>query len=189
MRGRKNNIYVGIFKEEKMRRLLVLLLLASLPFVFFGCGGGTQPPPEPEEQVQPVQEPEPEPEPEPQPKPEPVIKKITDSDFKIAYFDFDKYNLVDSAKAALEYNAKILKENPNLIVRIAGHCDERGTVEYNLSLGESRALSAMDYLISLGIDKSRLSIISYGKERPAVMGHNEAAWAKNRRDEFTVISQ
>jgi len=105
------------------------------------------------------------------------------------YFDFDKYNLVDSAKQALDHNAMILKDNPNLMIRIEGHCDERGTIEYNLSLGEKRAAAAKKYLTDLGIDPGRLQTISYGKERPAVAGSNEAAWAKNRRDEFKIISQ
>ncbi|HHI02170.1 MAG TPA: peptidoglycan-associated lipoprotein Pal [candidate division Zixibacteria bacterium] len=105
------------------------------------------------------------------------------------YYDFDKYNLVDSAKAALENNARVLKDNPSVMVKIEGHCDERGTVEYNLSLGEKRAKAAKDYLIDLGVDAGRLDIISYGKERPVDPGHNEAAWAKNRRAAFIVTSQ
>jgi len=75
------------------------------------------------------------------------------------------------------------------VIKIEGHCDERGTVEYNLSLGEKRAKATMDYLVGLGIDPGRISIISYGKERPADQGHTEAAWSKNRRCEFRVITQ
>ncbi|GAB4320432.1 MAG: hypothetical protein Kow0074_10730 [Candidatus Zixiibacteriota bacterium] len=101
------------------------------------------------------------------------------------YFDFDKYNLRDDAKRGLEKNAEILKNNPGLRVVIEGHCDERGTNEYNLALGERRAKAARDYLIRLGIEADRLAIRSYGEERPVALGHNEEAWAQNRRAEFT----
>lgn len=100
------------------------------------------------------------------------------------YFDFDKYNLRDDAKRALENNADIMREHPDLNVKIEGHCDERGTNEYNLALGEKRAKAARDYLARLGIDVGRLSIISYGEERPVDPRHTEEAWSLNRRDEF-----
>jgi len=141
-----------------------------------------------EEPVQIVEEPvvaEPEPEPEPPPPP-PMLKE---SQFKTVYFDFDKFSLRTDAKAALDFNFNLLNEFPDVIVKIEGHCDERGTVEYNLALGEKRAKAAMDYLTGLGINPARVSIISYGKERPVDPGHNEAAWSKNRRDEFKIISQ
>ena len=80
----------------------------------------------------------------------------------------------------VKMQATFLKQNPGLTMTIAGHCDERGTREYNLALGERRANAARNYLISLGIAPGRLSTISYGKERPIVLGHNEAAWAQNR---------
>lgn len=114
------------------------------------------------------------------------VEPVEAIEFQTIYFDFDKYNLKPQAKQGLQYNYEVMKENPDISVLIEGHCDERGTVEYNLALGERRARSAMDYLINLGISPARLSIISYGKERPAVMGHNEEAWAKNRRCEFVV---
>ncbi len=79
-----------------------------------------------------------------------------------------------------------MKEKSDVRIQIEGHCDERGTVEYNLALGEKRARSAMDYLVSIGIPRDRISIISYGKERPAAFGSNEDAWAKNRRAEFVT---
>jgi peptidoglycan-associated lipoprotein len=107
----------------------------------------------------------------------------------VVYYDFDKYNLVDDAKAALENNARLMKENDKIIVKIEGHCDERGTVEYNLSLGEKRAASARDYLIELGVGAGNIQIVSYGKSRPVDTRGNEAAWAKNRRAKFTIISQ
>ncbi len=172
-----------------MKRLTIFMLLSFVAVYLAACGGGPKPVPEEPQPVVTQPEPEPEPQPEPEPEPEPVPEPVKESAFMKVYFDFDKYNLVDSAKTALEHNAQILKENPNVIILIEGNCDERGTVEYNLSLGEKRAQSAMDYLKDLGIAPSRMSIISYGKERPAVMGHNEAAWAKNRRDEFKIVSQ
>ena len=86
-------------------------------------------------------------------------------------------------------NAMVLKENSTVQIRIEGNCDERGTVEYNLALGERRASAARDYLINLGVDSDRISIISYGKERPKYPEHNEGAWSKNRRDDFVIVSQ
>lgn len=100
------------------------------------------------------------------------------------YFDFDKYNLRDDAKKTLETNAKLLMENSKTRIAIEGHCDERGTNEYNLALGEKRASAARDYLIRLGVDAAQISVISYGEERPVSMGHDEESWAKNRRGEF-----
>lgn len=170
-----------------MKRLTILMLLSLVALYLAGCGGG--PKPEPEQPVVVEPEPEPTPEPTPEPEPEPVKEPIRESAFMKVYYDFDKFNLVDSAKAALENNARVLKENPSVIVIIEGHCDERGTVEYNLSLGEKRANAAMTYLKDLGVDPARMSMISYGKEKPAVMGNNEAAWAKNRRAEFKIVSQ
>ncbi len=105
---------------------------------------------------------------------------------KTIYFDFDKYNLRDDARRTLERNAEILKENPDVKIVIEGHCDERGTNEYNLALGENRANAARDYLIRLGIDGSRISTISYGEERPVALGHDEAAWSQNRRGVFSA---
>jgi peptidoglycan-associated lipoprotein len=104
------------------------------------------------------------------------------------YFDFDSYLLSKTARDTLNSNAEyLLKQNPAIKVQIEGHCDERGSDEYNLALGEKRAKAALNYLVTLGVPTERLSFISYGKERPADPGHDEAAWAKNRRDEFAVI--
>ncbi|MBM3325054.1 MAG: peptidoglycan-associated lipoprotein Pal [Calditrichaeota bacterium] len=102
------------------------------------------------------------------------------------YFDFDKSDLRRDAIESLNSNAKLFQKYPEWKITIEGHCDERGTNEYNLALGERRALSAQKYLISLGIATGRLSTVSYGEERPVDLGHNEAAWAKNRRDEFKI---
>lgn len=102
------------------------------------------------------------------------------------YFDFDKSELKPEARAILEKKASWLRGNGAYKVRIEGHCDERGTNEYNLALGERRANSALKYLNALGVSAERISTISYGEERPADPGHNQAAWAKNRRDEFKL---
>ena len=97
------------------------------------------------------------------------------------YFNFDEFAVSPDGKKFLDSKAAFLKAHPKLKVMVEGHCDERGTTEYNLALGEKRAGEVKKYLISLGIDGNRLSIISYGKEKPASSGHNEDAWAKNRR--------
>ena len=102
------------------------------------------------------------------------------------HFDFDKYNLLPLAQKILKRKADWLWNNPDVSVIIEGHCDERGTNEYNLALGDRRAESAKAYLINLGIAGSRLITISYGEERPVDPAHNEVAWAKNRRAHFTI---
>jgi len=102
------------------------------------------------------------------------------------YFDYDSSALKPAAKAKLEKGADWLKRNPKVNAQIEGHCDERGTNEYNLALGERRALAARRYLISLGISTDRIFTISYGEERPAVEGHDESAWKFNRRGEFKI---
>jgi len=123
---------------------------------------------------------------EPMVDPGSEIEKIKNSDFSVVYFDFDKYNIRIDARSALEYNAEMLKQYPDSRILIEGHCDERGTVEYNLALGERRAKAAMDYLVQLGISSARMEITSYGKERPVDLGHNEVAWQKNRRAGFNL---
>ncbi|MGB7972361.1 MAG: peptidoglycan-associated lipoprotein Pal [Candidatus Deferrimicrobiaceae bacterium] len=102
------------------------------------------------------------------------------------HFDYDKSFIRDDAKPVLREVAAFMKKNPGAKVQIEGHCDERGTPEYNLALGQRRADSTKKYLVNLGIDGSRLSTISYGEEKPADPGHNEAAWAKNRRAVFDI---
>jgi peptidoglycan-associated lipoprotein len=104
--------------------------------------------------------------------------------FEDIHFDYDKYYLKPEARESLKKNAAWLAKNKNYTIVIEGNCDERGTVEYNLALGERRAAEAMKYFVELGIDKKRIKTISYGKERPLDPEHNEEAWAKNRRDHF-----
>ena len=110
-----------------------------------------------------------------------VLKRI--------HFDFDKYELRTDAIRTLGDDAAAIKQYPQFKVRIEGHCDERGTVEYNLALGEKRARAARDYLVSLGTPAPRLSIVSFGKERALDSGHNEEAWALNRRAEFSFLTE
>lgn len=101
-------------------------------------------------------------------------------------FGYDSSELDDDDRAILNNQSKFLNQNPSLKVTIEGHCDERGTREYNLALGEKRASSVKDYLISLGINSERISVVSYGKERPQVLGSNKAAWSMNRRSVTTI---
>ncbi|HEY7727550.1 MAG TPA: peptidoglycan-associated lipoprotein Pal [Candidatus Eisenbacteria bacterium] len=121
--------------------------------------------------------------PPPPPTPPSEKPKLTIQD---AFFDFDDFSLRTDAKAALDNNAKYLEANSDTKVVIEGHCDERGSVEYNLALGEKRARAAKDYLVSYGIVSGRMTTISYGKERPFDPGHDEDAWAKNRRAHFVT---
>jgi peptidoglycan-associated lipoprotein len=100
------------------------------------------------------------------------------------HFDFDRYDIKAEDRQVLTRKAEILKQYPEIKLVIEGHTDQRGTAEYNLALGERRARAAADYLANLGVAANRLSIVSYGKERPIDPGNGEAAWAKNRRDEF-----
>jgi peptidoglycan-associated lipoprotein len=104
-------------------------------------------------------------------------------------FEFDKSSLTPEAQRILKENAQWLRNNPTVMVEIEGHCDERGTIEYNLALGDRRARSAKDFLVNLGISSSRMTTISYGEEMPLDSGHTEAAWAKNRRAHFTIIAK
>jgi peptidoglycan-associated lipoprotein len=108
---------------------------------------------------------------------------------KDIHFDFDKYNIRPAEAEILKENAALLKTYSKGKIQIEGHCDERGTTEYNLALGERRANSTKKYLLSLGIPADRLSTISYGKEKPLDPGHNEEAWAKNRRGHFVILSK
>ncbi len=102
------------------------------------------------------------------------------------YFEFDKHSLTRQTRDALDANAEWLRANPAAFVQIEGHCDERGTLDYNQVLGENRAVSSKKYLVSLGINPDRIFTISYGETMPIDPGHTEAVWAKNRRAEFKV---
>jgi len=122
-------------------------------------------------------------------KKEPGIEGVVfeSSLLKDIHFDFDKYDIRPGDAAILKGNAEVLKKYHKVRIQIEGHCDERGTNEYNLALGERRASSAKNYLLSLGVSPERISTISYGEERPLDPGHTEEAWAKNRRG-HTIIT-
>jgi peptidoglycan-associated lipoprotein len=111
------------------------------------------------------------------------------SPFQPVFFRFDSSDVDAPAQQALNANAEIMKKYPSWVVTIEGHADERGTAEYNLALGERRAMSARTYLVSLGLSADRLRTVSYGKEFPFDPGHDEAAWAKNRRAQFVLTSK
>ena len=114
-----------------------------------------------------------------------AVQQITDGR---VYFAFDKFNVENQYKEMLKQKSDLMKQFPSIRVRIEGNCDDRGTQEYNLALGERRARGAYEYLVMLGVNPNQLEMISYGKENPAVQRNNEAAWAKNRRDDFRVIA-
>jgi peptidoglycan-associated lipoprotein len=181
--------------------ILVLLALAA------GCAKRqpplarpTTPPPDATmaDATRPPAPPEPVSEPLPVP-PEPVLDDPIagrdigdinrDSPFQPVFFAFDSSEVDGAGQQALDVNAEILKRYPTWVITIEGHADERGTAEYNLALGERRALAARTYLVSLGISGERLRTVSYGKEFPFDPAHNEEAWARNRRAQFVLTSR
>jgi len=151
------------------------------------------PPPPTPAPPQPVADPTPVP-PEPRITEDPLTVGDLDvinknSPFQPVFYLLDSYEVDAAGQQALTANAAILKKYPTWVITIEGHCDERGTAEYNLALGEKRALSAKTYLVSLGIPADRLRTVSYGKEFPFDPGHEEGAWSKNRRAHFVVTSK
>ncbi len=105
------------------------------------------------------------------------------------YFDFDRSDIRADQKGRITGNADYLKEHSSASIRIEGNCDERGTNEYNMALGERRAMAAKKYLMNMGIDESRLQTVSYGEEKPFVNGHDETSWSQNRRDDFVFTGR
>jgi peptidoglycan-associated lipoprotein len=149
----------------------------------------TAPPPAPPQPVE-----------EPTPVPQPAIEEDAiggrslddlnrDSPLKPAFFDLDSAELDADGQATVQANAELLKKYPTWSITIEGHCDERGTAEYNLALGERRAVAVRTYLVSLGISPDRLRTVSYGKEFPFDPGHTEEAWSKNRRAHFVITAK
>ena len=116
---------------------------------------------------------------------EPAASQLT-TDLKDIHFDFDQYSIRQEDRKILSSHADYLFKNKNVKIVIEGNCDERGTTEYNLALGDRRAQEAKKYLVNSGVDQKKIKTISYGKERPLDPDHNEEAWAKNRRDHFVV---
>ena len=155
--------------------------------IFFGllltgvaCKKPAPPPPPP---PPPVVEPEPEPE-----KTEEEVVEVIIRNFERVHFDYDSSNLSSQSKSALETNAGLMQDFPNIRVEIQGHADERGTTDYNLALGQKRARAISDYLSRMGVPDSRLSVVSYGEERPISSDSDEVAWSQNRRAEFRLLS-
>jgi len=171
-----------------MKRMLLVVAMLALAVALAGCHGkkvkpattageGTTPaagevtqPGEAEKPVQAI--------------PQPEFDRAEDA-LRDIHFDYDRYNITDEAADVLSANGEYLLNHGDVRILIEGHCDERGTEEYNLALGEKRALAARDYLVRFGIDRSKISIISYGEERPEDLGGTEEAWAKNRRAHFS----
>ena len=120
---------------------------------------------------------------------DPNYTRCTDVEFEPVYFGFDASNLASSELAKIEAVAQHLKENADRVVIVEGNCDERGSSEYNMSLGENRAIIIRNYLVQCGIAADRIQTRSYGAEKPAVDGHDESAWAKNRRGEFAIFQK
>jgi peptidoglycan-associated lipoprotein len=116
-----------------------------------------------------------------------VLEGRTSAPLLPIYFDFDKASIREDQRARIEKNAAYLKENSAVKVRIEGNCDERGTSEYNMALGERRALSAKKYLMNLGVHEDRMHTLSYGEEKPLLRGHDEYSWAQNRRDDLVMV--
>jgi peptidoglycan-associated lipoprotein len=171
----------------KQAFLLAVILVSVLTLV--GCHPRKMPPVQPGKETKaPTEQATREPAQKPPEKPITPIQpgQGEEAVLKDIHFEYDKYNITDEAAGLLSQNADYLMKNPEVSILIEGNCDERGTEEYNLALGEKRALAARDYFVRFGIDKSRLSIISYGEERPLDPASNEEAWAKNRRDHFVI---
>jgi len=174
---------------RKTPAVLAVLVVGLVALFAAGCAKKAvevppTPPPAPPvtEPATPVPAPTPPPETQ-TPAPTP---RVTSGDFTDAFFDLDSYALRDDAKAALDRAAKLLRDETGISITLEGHCDERGTVEYNQALGEKRANAARDYLVNAGVAASRIQTISYGKERPFAEGHDESAWAQNRRAHFVL---
>jgi peptidoglycan-associated lipoprotein len=177
----------------KIRCLGLLLVTVFVALSLAGCGcfiqaqKGEAPPPKPPEaaKMAPVEEKKEVPVPPPPPPPPPAA--VAAPGLNNIYFDFDRYSVRPGDAEILKKNLDWFKANANTKVRIEGNCDERGTVEYNLALGQKRADAAKNYLTGLGVDGKTLDTISYGKERPVCTEHNEGCWAQNRRDAFVPI--
>ena len=145
-----------------------------------GCAKKT-PPPEETVAAKPAEK---APEPKKEVVPEPVARMI--ANFNRVHFDFNSTDLTATTRSALIENVEIMRKHQQVKIEIQGHCDERGTSEYNLALGDRRAQAVIDYMVRAGVESSRLTRVSYGKEKPLAEGEGETTWAKNRRAEFRV---
>jgi peptidoglycan-associated lipoprotein len=178
-----------------MKRFIVgILTVLVLAAVFNSCKKEVVTAPTKEEKVEKVEEVTPKVE-KPQLTEEELFQRRTLEELnRMGYlkrinFDFDKYFIRDDMKPVLEQNAQWLLKYPTVVITIDGHCDERGTEEYNMALGEKRAESAKKYLMNLGVPGERMKTVSYGKIKPLVKGVDEQSYFMNRRDEFTIIKK
>ncbi len=181
-----------------MKKPILLLIALALVSTLPACGKKVPPPPPPRPPVAPEPPPPAPPPPAPEPTPVDEYARLSAMDageieqlglLDNVYFDYDRSDIRESERPALAKNAELLKKYDFLRVTVEGHCDERGTVEYNLALGERRSMAALDYLVSLGVPMERLKSVSYGKEIPVCHDANEACWQQNRRAKFTVTGK
>jgi peptidoglycan-associated lipoprotein len=175
-----------------MRPVLSSVVLGSLLLTFFfvGCSKEEPPPPTTEAPARSTAPPPmPPPPPAPAPGPSASAQALQDFQNQDITFDFDKYDLRTDARATLDRKVSFMNQISSVRAQVEGHCDERGTNTYNMALGERRANAAKQYLTTAGVNPGRLTTISYGEERPLDPGHNEAAWARNRRAHFVVTGQ
>lgn len=183
----------------KVKIFCMILCVGVLLIGLGGCGcfmqakkGEAPPPPAPEERKMVAPEKKEEvvvPPVPPAPAPAPAVAPPVAASLQDIHFDFDRYAIRAGDAEILKKNLDWFKANAQKKVRIEGNCDERGTVEYNLALGQKRADAAKNYLTGLGVDAAGLDTISYGKERPVCTEHNEACWAQNRRDHFEPMQK
>ena len=180
--------------KNKRFFLLGVIVLLSL-FALWGCPKKAQvtTAPETPKATEPVAQPAAPAEMKEEPAAKPAIKEETmehaAAGLQPIYFDFDRSFVRNDARAVMAANAEWLKANPKVKVKIEGNCDERGTKEYNQALGQRRAASAKKYLVDMGISAKRISLISYGKEKPVCGEDSEACWQKNRRDDFIGVTE
>ena len=181
---------------------LAVCILMVVTLVGIGCAKKPPAPPEAPMEEPPAPEPvtkeiEPPPAPPEDPQPEWMSYDMEQYNKYLrekgligdVYFDFDQYDLKPDARDRLAKNAAFLRDNPEVTVNIEGHCDERGTNDYNIALGDRRANAAQSYLVSLGIDASRLRLISYGEEQPVCTESGESCWSRNRRAKFVITGR
>lgn len=181
------------------RKLIPVLIPLLMVAVMSGCAKKkgavtTAPPPPPAQETAPPPPPPPAPEPEPKKEVGPLDGDLDSVNRYVreqgllgdVYFNFDRSDIGGEGPARLERNARFMKDHPQFVVTIEGHCDERGTTEYNLELGQRRADSARGYMVRLGVDTARMRVISYGEERPTCREGNEVCWSRNRRAHFVI---
>ncbi|MEI8345841.1 MAG: peptidoglycan-associated lipoprotein Pal [Pseudomonadota bacterium] len=164
-------------------RSLSFMMILSLAVALSGCGSSKKKKAGPDEAITDV------------PTQENSFELNGDSDnskaggLRTVYFDFNSSQLSGETRSTLENNAKFLKDNTSSKIQVEGHCDERGSIQYNLALGERRAKAVKEFLVAKGVNSKRISTISFGKERPVDSGHDEMAWTKNRRGNFVVTAK